>query len=68
VGWPDLIDRKLAELAEQLHRLKVARTALEHGRNCPAENPVRCPRFAEIIEARLDGVSLEDAHEHVHAR
>jgi DNA-binding transcriptional MerR regulator len=31
-----LIDDKLAELAEQQHRIEVARRVLEHGRRCPA--------------------------------
>ncbi|MEU5258877.1 MerR family transcriptional regulator [Amycolatopsis sp. NPDC021455] len=62
----DLIERKLAELAEQQHRIEVARTALEHGRKCPAGEPVRCPRFWSIIEARQGGLSLEESHERAH--
>ncbi len=57
-----LVDRKLAALAEQEHRLVVARTALEHGRDCPAKDPSRCPRFWSIVDARLSGESLEDSH------
>jgi DNA-binding transcriptional MerR regulator len=38
-GRQELIDAKLAELAEQQHRIEVARTALEHGRRCPATDP-----------------------------
>jgi len=56
------VDRKLAALAEQEHRLVVARTALEHGRDCPAKDPSRCPRFWSIVDARLSGESLEDSH------
>lgn len=48
----DLIDHRLAELAEQQHRIEVARTALEHGRQCPACEPMKCSRFWSII-ARL---------------
>jgi DNA-binding transcriptional MerR regulator len=66
VGWSDLVERKLAELAEQQHRLLVARTALEHARDCPAGDPSRCPRFWAIIDARLSGDSLEDSHAAVH--
>src|SRR5882757_6167825 len=40
-----LIDRKLAELAVQQHRLDVARAALEHALQCPAGDPMQCPRF-----------------------
>jgi len=62
----ELIEHKLAELAEQQHRIEVARTALEHGRQCPAGEPVRCPRFWSIIEARQRGLSLEESHERAH--
>jgi DNA-binding transcriptional MerR regulator len=62
----ELIERKLAELAEQQHRIEVARTALEHGRQCPAGEPVRCPRFWSIVEARQRGLSLEESHERAH--
>ena len=64
--WSDLVDRKLEALAEQEHRLVVARTALEHARRCPAKDPSRCSRFWTIIDARLDGASLEDSHDTVH--
>jgi DNA-binding transcriptional MerR regulator len=38
-----LIDHKLAELAEQQHRIEVARRVLEHGRRCPAREHMKCP-------------------------
>lgn len=62
----ELIDRKLAELAEQQHRIEVARTALEHGRQCPASEPMKCPRFWSIIEGRMRGLSLEESHARAH--
>jgi DNA-binding transcriptional MerR regulator len=64
--WSDLVEGKLEVLAEQQHRLMVARTALEHALQCPAKDPSRCPRFWTIIDAHLDGASLEDSHEVVH--
>lgn len=64
--WSSLVDRKLANLAEQEHRLAVARTALEHARDCPAKDPSRCPRFWAIVDARLTGESVEDSHAAVH--
>src|SRR5262245_43300034 len=64
--WSELIDRKLTALAEKEHRLAVARVALEHARDCPAQDPTRCPRFWTISDARLDGESLEDSHTAVH--
>lgn len=62
----EMIDHKLAELAEQQHRIEVARTALEHGRQCPAGEPMKCSRFWSIIEGRLRGLSLEESHAAAH--
>ncbi len=64
--WSSLVERKLAALAEQEHHLLIARTALEHSRDCPAKDPSRCPRFCSIVDARLSGTSLEDSHAAVH--
>jgi hypothetical protein len=65
-GWQEMIDHKLAGLAEQQHRIEVARTALEHGRKCPAAEPMTCPRFRSILEGRMRGLSLEESHARVH--
>src|SRR5262245_670179 len=62
----DMIDHKLAELAEQQHRIQVARAALEHGRHCPAGEPLKCPRFWSIIEGQRSGLSLEESHARAH--
>jgi DNA-binding transcriptional MerR regulator len=62
----EIIDRKLAELTEQQHRLDVTRALLEHGRRCPADGLMECPRFWSIIEGRLHGLSLEESHARVH--
>jgi DNA-binding transcriptional MerR regulator len=62
----EMIDHKLAELSEQQHRIEVARTALEHGRKCPAGEPMKCSRFWSIIEGRLGGLSLEESHSRAH--
>jgi DNA-binding transcriptional MerR regulator len=62
----EMIDQKLAELAEQQHRIEVARTALEHGRQCPASEHMTCSRFWSIIEGRLGGLSLEESHTRAH--
>jgi DNA-binding transcriptional MerR regulator len=61
-GRQEMIGNKLAELAEQQHRLDVARTALEHGQKCPAGEPMKCSRFWSIVEDRLRGLSLEESH------
>jgi DNA-binding transcriptional MerR regulator len=65
-GRRDMIDHKLAEIAEQQHRLEVARIALEHGRQCPASEPMKCSRFWSIIEGRRRGLSLEESHARAH--
>jgi DNA-binding transcriptional MerR regulator len=62
----EIVERKLAELIEQQHRLDVARAVLEHGRHCPAGEPMQCPRFWSIIEGQLRGLSLEESHAQVH--
>lgn len=62
----EMIDHKLAGLAEQQHRIEVARTALEHGRRCPASDPMKCSRFWSIIEGQQRGLSLEESHARAH--
>jgi DNA-binding transcriptional MerR regulator len=62
----ELIDHKLAELAEQQRRIEVARAALEHGRQCPASELMKCPRFWSIIDGRMRGLSLEESHARAH--
>jgi hypothetical protein len=62
----EIVDRKLAELIEQQHRIEVAREALAHGQRCPAGDPMRCSRFWSIIDGQLRGLSLEESHERVH--
>ena len=52
-GRREMIEHKLAELAEQHRRIEVARTALEHGKHCPAGDPLKCSRFWSILEVRL---------------
>ncbi|RZS34722.1 MerR family transcriptional regulator [Herbihabitans rhizosphaerae] len=61
-----MIDHKLAELAEQQHRIEVARSALEHGRRCPATDHLECPRFWSIIEGRQRGLSVDESHARAH--
>jgi DNA-binding transcriptional MerR regulator len=62
----EIVDRKLAELTEQQHRIEVAREALAHGRRCPAGDPMRCSRFWSIIDGQLRGLSLEESHAQAH--
>jgi DNA-binding transcriptional MerR regulator len=62
----ETIERKQAEVIEQQHRLEVARTLLEHGRRCRADDPMCCSRFWSIIEGHLSGLSPEESHARVH--
>jgi DNA-binding transcriptional MerR regulator len=62
----EIIDRKVAELTQQQHRIEVAREALAHGQRCPAGDPMRCSRFWSIIDGQLRGLSLEESHARVH--
>ena len=62
----ELIDRKLAEFTERQHQLEVARELLEHGRTCPAGDPLRCSRFWSIIDGHRHGLSLAESHALVH--
>nr|WP_042188445.1 MerR family transcriptional regulator [Kibdelosporangium sp. MJ126-NF4]CEL18256.1 Transcriptional regulator, MerR family [Kibdelosporangium sp. MJ126-NF4]CTQ90357.1 Transcriptional regulator, MerR family [Kibdelosporangium sp. MJ126-NF4] len=61
-----MIDDKLAELADRQRRIEVARAALEHGRQCPADDHMKCPRFWAIIEGRMRGLSVAESHAEAH--
>jgi DNA-binding transcriptional MerR regulator len=62
----EIIDRKLTQVIEQQHQLEVAREVLEHGRQCPAGDPMRCSRFWSIIDGHRTGASLEQSHARLH--
>jgi DNA-binding transcriptional MerR regulator len=61
-----IINRKLAEVTEQQRQLDVARELLEHGRACPAGDPLRCSRFWSIIDGHRHGLPLEESHARGH--
>jgi DNA-binding transcriptional MerR regulator len=60
--WQHLAARKLDELTALSARVQVARTALEHALACPHGNPRECPTFWSVVDARLQGRPLADAH------
>lgn len=60
--WQDLAARKLEELAALAARVQVARASLEHALACPHGNPRECPTFWSVVDARLQGRPLADAH------
>ncbi|MFI7611000.1 MerR family transcriptional regulator [Nonomuraea terrae] len=55
--------RKLAELDERIAKAQVAREAIAHALACPHDDVFECPTFARILAARLEGASLQEAHE-----
>lgn len=65
-SWKEIVEGKLAELAEQQHRIEVARDILEHGRRCPAGKPLQCPRLWSIVDGHLQGQPLPLTHARVH--
>ncbi len=63
-----LMQRKLAELDEQIARAQAARAAIGHGLRCPHEDITQCPHFNAGITARLAGQPLSRSHQQVHGR
>lgn len=49
-AWRAIVDDKIAELDIQVQNLRTARTGLQHARNCPSDDIMRCEHF----QARLD--------------
>ena len=62
-----LMQRKLAELDEQIARAHAVREAISHGLRCPHEDITQCPNFNAGITARLDGQPLSRSHQQLHA-
>jgi DNA-binding transcriptional MerR regulator len=60
--WHDLAARKLEELGALATQVRVARTALEHALACPHDHLVECPSFWSVVEGRLRGRPLAEAH------
>ena len=55
---------QLGQVRERIARLTLAQTLLEHGLRCEHEDYQACPRFQEMVLARLDGVELAAALDH----
>lgn len=70
VGTPgdrrQLMQRKLAELDEQIARARAAREAIRHGLRCPHQDIAQCPNFNAGITARLAGQPLSRSHQQLH--
>jgi DNA-binding transcriptional MerR regulator len=63
-----LMERKLAELDEQIARAQAAREAIRHGLRCPHEDITQCPNFNAGITARLAGQPLSQSHQQLHGQ
>jgi DNA-binding transcriptional MerR regulator len=61
-----LMQRKLAELDEQIARAQAVREAIRHGLRCPYEDITQCPNFDAGITARLAGQPLSQSHRQLH--
>ncbi len=62
--WRRLVQRKLAEVDEQIARTRAVRAALDHALRCPHEDILACPNFTSLVTARLAGQPLHEAHSH----
>jgi DNA-binding transcriptional MerR regulator len=63
-----LMERKLAELDEQIARAQAVRDAIRHGLRCPHEDITRCPNFNAGVTARLAGQPLSRSHPRLHGQ
>ena len=60
----EVLRGRLAEVQQRIDRLTLSRTMLEHGLRCTHEDYQACPRFQELVLARLDGVDTAEAMDH----
>ena len=63
-----LMQRKLAELDDQIARAQAAREAIRHGLRCPHEDITQCPNFNAGVTARLAGQPLSRSHRQLHGQ
>ena len=62
--WRRLAMRKLAELDQQIERARAAREAIEHALRCQHKNISHCPTFIKLVDARVAGHPIRQAHAH----
>jgi len=60
--WERVARSKVVELDKLIASAQVARTALEHSLECPKRDLAACPVFWSIVDARVAGHSLAEAH------
>jgi DNA-binding transcriptional MerR regulator len=63
-----LMQRKLAELDEQITRAQAVREAISHGLRCPHDDITQCPNFNAGITARLAGQPPSRSHQQLHGQ
>jgi DNA-binding transcriptional MerR regulator len=63
-SWRRLIQRKLADLDDQIAKAQTAKEAITHALHCPHADITTCPNFTNVIAARLAGQPLAEAHPH----
>jgi len=60
----EVLRAQLAQVRERIARLTLSQKLLEHGLRCRHEDYQACPRFQDMVLARLDGVELAEALDH----
>jgi DNA-binding transcriptional MerR regulator len=60
--WEALARSKVEELDRLIGDATAARTALAHALDCPHGDPAACPSFWSIVDGRLAGRTLAEAH------
>jgi DNA-binding transcriptional MerR regulator len=60
----EVLRAQLAQVQQRIARLTLSQTLLEHGLRCPHPDYQSCPRFRDMVLARLDGIELAEALHH----
>ena len=60
----EVLRAQLAQVRQRIARLTLSQTLLEHGLRCRHPDYQSCPRFQDMVLARLDGVALAKALDH----
>ena len=63
-GRRAMLRDQLARVRERIARFQLSEKMLEHGLRCKHADYQQCPRFREMVLARLDGVELAEAMNH----
>jgi MerR family copper efflux transcriptional regulator len=60
----EVLRAQLAQVRDRIARLTLSQKLLEHGLRCQHEDYQACPRFQDMVLARLDRVELAKALDH----